>query len=43
MNYFSNFLGLFFMGFYWIYLSMILVVGVVKLKELFKSIRQWKR
>jgi len=43
MNYFSNFLGLTFLGAFLIYIILIFIDGAIGLKDFFKSIRLWKR
>lgn len=42
MNYFTNFLGLFFLGALWLYLTLIIVDGVVGFKDFLKNLRVWK-
>jgi len=42
MNYFSDFLGLTFLGSLWIYLALVLIDGTIGLKDFLKNIRLGK-
>lgn len=42
MNYFTDFLGLFFLGALWLYLILIVIDGMIGFKDFLKNLRVWK-